>query len=464
MAPISRIQVTSRSWIKPEIPTPFHKERSELSDWDIVMYTAYIPLLLFYPNNTKDPNFMETEILKTSLSKTLTEFYPLAGRLLDIGNGRDMIDNCDEGVLFVEAEYPKDLETFKENGYVPSQMDYHRMFPIHFYCSPQDPLLAIQITRFSDGGVALGLMMLQKIADMYSLSYFLDAWSKVTRNDEFTPATFNKAIVECPEDAGITEEAFDRYRDEHQFCSSQLSQPDPSSQKFSHNGPKPLKSIILEFHTKGLQECKKKAHTPEMISKKDWVSTKDALFAMLLRAVAKSRTVPEDAELKTVMPVNGRPKMKNKKNIDYYFGNWTISQTFKMNFRDIKKTSLVDTALKFREMTVDLAPSLFHGISKLYQLHEDMSVNYLTYQPNSELQTTVNDVSLLPFCKVDFGFGCPDRIRGYITFGGNGCFIVFSRGEESGVVYDVQLQMDVESISRFIEDTDIQKYAMNVIY
>lgn len=135
-----------------------------------------------------------------------------------------------------------------------------------------------------------------------------------------------------------------------------------------------------------------------------------------------------------------------------------------MNFRDIKKASLVDIALKFRELTVNLAPSLFYGISKLYQLHEDMSINYLTYQPNSESQTTVNDVSLLPFCKADFGFGCPDRIRGYITFGGNGCFTVFGREKESEVVYDVQLQMDVESISRFIEDTDIQKYAMNVIY
>ncbi|KAI9254024.1 transferase [Sporodiniella umbellata] len=466
MAPISRIQVISTSWIKPESSNPFHREHTQLSDWDAVMYTSYTPLLLFYTNINRDPRFMSTEVLKASLSKTLTEFYPLAGRLLDVGNGRDVINNCDGGILFVEAEYPKDLESFRENGYVPSQMDYHKMFPIHFYCSPQDPLVAVQITRFSDDGVALGIMMLQKIADTYSFCYFLDAWSKAARDVDFTPAIFSRALVQCPEDAPITEEALERYRDEHQTSASQLSKPDPST-TFNRNGakgPKPLKSIILEFDSKGLQDCKKEAHTQEMIKNKDWVSTKDALFAMLLRAVVRSRDVSANTELKAVMPVNGRTKMKNQKGIDYYFGNWTISQTFKTSFKEIKRTSLVDTALKFREVTIGLSPSLFHGISKLYQLHEDMSINYLTYQPNSESQTTINDVSLLPFCKLDFGFGQPDRTRGYITFGGNGCFTVFGRGDDNGAVYDVQLQMDVESISRLIEDPDIQKYAMNIIY
>lgn len=100
MAPKPRVQVNNREWVIPSTPTPSQKKRTSLSDWDIVMYKSYTPLLLFYTNDEKDPDFMNTDTLKSSLSDVLEDFYPLAGRLVDIGNGRDEIDNCDAGVLF----------------------------------------------------------------------------------------------------------------------------------------------------------------------------------------------------------------------------------------------------------------------------------------------------------------------------------------------------------------------------
>ncbi|KAG1239528.1 hypothetical protein G6F68_018547 [Rhizopus microsporus] len=95
-----------------------------------------------------------------------------------------------------------------------------------------------------------------------------------------------------------------------------------------------------------------------------------------------------------------------------------------------------------------------------------MSVNYLTYQPNSEFQTTISDVSMLPFWNADFGFGRPDSARSYIAFGGNGSLILFGRGPEdpSGIVYEVQLQMDTEAVSRFIQDPNVLKYSKKIIY
>lgn len=100
MTPQPRVQVTNRTWISPSVTTPPQKRRTPLSDWDIVMFKSYTPLLLFYTNDSKDPDFMNTNALTTSLAAVLVDFYPLAGRLIDIGNGRDEIDNCDEGVLF----------------------------------------------------------------------------------------------------------------------------------------------------------------------------------------------------------------------------------------------------------------------------------------------------------------------------------------------------------------------------
>lgn len=42
--------------------------------------------------------------------------------------------------------------------------------------------------------------------------------------------------------------------------------------------------------------------------------------------------------------------------------------------------------------------------------------------------------------------------------------IVFGRGDGTkGPMYDVQLQMDADSMGRFIEDPDVQKYTKNIL-
>lgn len=149
----------------------------------------------------------------------------------------------------------------------------------------------------------------------------------------------------------------------------------------------------------------------------------------------------------------------------FFFTTPTSSRSISTTQAEINNTSIVNTAVAFRQAMSSLKAELFHGISKLYTLHEDMTVNYLTYQPNSSVQSTASDVSMLPFWRLDFGFGRPDRTRGYITFGGNGCLIIFGRGDGTkGPMYDVQLQMDADSMKRFIDDPDVQKYSKHILY
>ncbi|KAI8364670.1 transferase [Radiomyces spectabilis] len=472
MVPQPHLVVTHREWVKPTVETPDHLRRTPLSDWDIVMFKSYTPLLIFYANNDHTPNFMNTRTLTESLSQVLEDFYPLAGRLVDIGNGRDEIDCCDAGVLFQEAEYNESLETFREAGYLPNQMDYHHMFPIHFYRSARDPLLAIQVNRFKDGGVALAVMILHKVADNYSACFFLDAWAKRARGVKYVQGNFQRDLVAVPPSTVITDEAIAHYREEHRVykedATSHIVRVDPNQSRFSRTspiGPKPLKSVILEFYSDGLQLCKKDAHTTEMILSRNWLSTKDALFAMLLRAIVRCREIPEDQPVKMVLSVNGRSKMKNQKEMDYYFGNWMISRSVATTKREVEQTCLAYTAATFRQKLASLKASLFHSISKLYTMHEDMTVHYLSYQSNSNARLTASDVSMLPFWRLDFGFGRPDRTRGYITFGGNGCLIVFGRSDgNKGAMYDVQLQMDADSIGRFIKDPEVRKYSRRILY
>jgi hypothetical protein len=64
------------------------------------MYKSYTPLLFFYDNAENQDDFMNTDALLASLRSVLSDFYPLAGRLVDTGQGRDDIDCNDAGVLY----------------------------------------------------------------------------------------------------------------------------------------------------------------------------------------------------------------------------------------------------------------------------------------------------------------------------------------------------------------------------
>ncbi|KAM7278943.1 hypothetical protein ACFE04_006077 [Oxalis oulophora] len=90
-----KIEIVRRETIKPSSPTPDHLRKFKLSFLDQLIPNEYVSLLLYYPPKDFDPkdggNMLDR--LKSSLSKTLTRFYPFAGRLND-----DVSVDCnDEG-------------------------------------------------------------------------------------------------------------------------------------------------------------------------------------------------------------------------------------------------------------------------------------------------------------------------------------------------------------------------------
>ncbi|KAM0056710.1 putative vinorine synthase [Helianthus debilis subsp. tardiflorus] len=75
--------IISREIIKPSSPTPSHLQTYNLSWIDQGIPHIYIPLILFYPNKedcslTADDKARK---MKNSLSQSLTQYYPFAGRL-----------------------------------------------------------------------------------------------------------------------------------------------------------------------------------------------------------------------------------------------------------------------------------------------------------------------------------------------------------------------------------------------
>lgn len=76
-----KVEIIHRETIKPSSPTPHHLKTLELSVFDQIASDVYVLLLFFYrPHNSSVTSAEISNIPKTSLSKTLTLFYPWAGQ------------------------------------------------------------------------------------------------------------------------------------------------------------------------------------------------------------------------------------------------------------------------------------------------------------------------------------------------------------------------------------------------
>ncbi|KAK9168230.1 hypothetical protein Syun_000370 [Stephania yunnanensis] len=177
------VQIISRETISSlSTPTDPHRANSlKLSLLDHLATSNYVTIILFYPSsycgvgNQEDHMFKRSDKLKRSLSKNLTHFYPVAGRIRD----GTAVDCGDQGVEFLEAKASIGLAEFLKH---PDIDDLDKLLP----CVPSvtneellsKALLEIQVTYFDCGGMALGVCFSHKIADGASMAMFIKSWAE----------------------------------------------------------------------------------------------------------------------------------------------------------------------------------------------------------------------------------------------------------------------------------------------
>ncbi|KAK2660882.1 hypothetical protein Ddye_007417 [Dipteronia dyeriana] len=118
------------------------------------------------------------DMLKKSLSDTLTRFYPLAGKIKD-----DLSIECnDEGAYFVETRVNCCLdECLNQPDIVLLVHKFLPCEPILKESSAGTYVTNIQVNVFECGGIAIGLCISHKILDGAALSTFLKAWTTTAR-------------------------------------------------------------------------------------------------------------------------------------------------------------------------------------------------------------------------------------------------------------------------------------------
>ncbi|KAK6262751.1 hypothetical protein QUC31_008567 [Theobroma cacao] len=183
-------EIVSRQTIKPSTPTPSDLKTFKLSLLDQLSPAVHGNMTFFYPSsNTMDSigdDFSEkSQLLQESISKTLSLFYPLGGRLQDAAT----IDCNDEGAFFAEAKVNIQLSEFL------NQPEFNLMD--HFLPTTDTKtmelsngaMFIVQLTSFTCGGVAISLSLTHKLADVSALLTLLQSWTAVCRglSDPVTP-------------------------------------------------------------------------------------------------------------------------------------------------------------------------------------------------------------------------------------------------------------------------------------
>ncbi|KAM7267913.1 hypothetical protein ACFE04_010079 [Oxalis oulophora] len=192
MAKEMKVEIVTREIIKPSSPTPPNLKTYNLSFFDQKAPNVYVSILLFYPFNKNNDLYHEetderSKRLKSSLSKTLTRFYPFAGRL----NENVSIECYDEGAIFIEARVHGFMTLVLEEPDYSIRKKFRLCGNHPGDMETKNHLLQVQANFFECGGLAISVSTSHKLADASTMSTFIKAWSAITLNpDNVDPTCF----------------------------------------------------------------------------------------------------------------------------------------------------------------------------------------------------------------------------------------------------------------------------------
>nr|GMD52310.1 vinorine synthase-like [Ipomoea batatas] len=177
-----KVEVRSKEIVRPSSPTPQSLKNYKLSFMDQLALNVKLPFVFFYDSSvaySHDRHTNTIDELKKSLSKTLSLMYPLAGRVKE---DKVTIECNDEGVEFIVADVDENMCYLLDN---PEMEKIKQMIiPTGTVYEPRPvgkALLAVQVNRFSCGGIAIGFFVSHAIADGSAVATLFETWASINR-------------------------------------------------------------------------------------------------------------------------------------------------------------------------------------------------------------------------------------------------------------------------------------------
>ncbi|XVF35843.1 hypothetical protein REPUB_Repub19eG0006000 [Reevesia pubescens] len=198
---VMEVEIVSKEFIKPTSPTPHHLRIHRLSFLDQFIPSIYVPMVFFFMNQETSihpltdiiaSNSKRSQLLKQSLSETLTLFYPFSGRIKDCLS----IDCNDEGAYYVEARVNRPLNEFLK---LPDPSFIPELLPAEasWTASAGGYVAMIQVTTFACGSIVIGAFLSHMIVDGPAATTFIRSWAAMTRKsgEETASPNFDASFV-----------------------------------------------------------------------------------------------------------------------------------------------------------------------------------------------------------------------------------------------------------------------------
>ncbi|KAM4091855.1 hypothetical protein ACJW30_09G168000 [Castanea mollissima] len=259
--------------------------------------------------------------LKTSLSRTLDIFYPLAGRLVMVENNDDktisfFLDCNNLGAQFVHAVVDDlTVADIFNPIYVPDIVNsFFLMNGVLNYQGISKPLLGVQVTELVDG-IFIGCTINHCAVDGSSFWHFFNTWSEISRGNIINPTSqlFPPIFQRC-------------------FFNGIINFPihipvHPSEISDERSFPTLLKQKVFHFSKKKIAQLKAKANA-EMGT--TTISSLQAVLGHLWRAVVRSRRYSDNQEVHYGVLVGVRQRIQPPLPAEYVgnavlFGNVTTT-------------------------------------------------------------------------------------------------------------------------------------------
>ncbi|XP_071712995.1 epi-neemfruitin B synthase L1AT-like [Rutidosis leptorrhynchoides] len=419
--------IISTETIKPSSSTPSHLKTHMLSVLDHIAPNIHLPWLFFYQNYKNN----DIEILKKSLSQSLTHYHTFAGR--HPSPFAPHIDCNDKGVVFMEASNDRKLDDFinikDEHDKTLDQLIPNSLGCANNKSSPN--MMEVQLNHFTCGGAALVVTISHKVADAFTMVKFMNHWANVARGGSAYPTSFSSYIG----DMKLLE----------RLAAAVQLQPKREEVK--------LATKRFVFPNSKLHELKRKINaicaTPVNPSRVESLSS--LLYKCAVDAAATISSCFQPSSLTTV--VNLRNKVEGTLIPDSTVGNFVMGATAKMADSNQIKWDYVITSLRKEIMEL-------RGSKDNEELDKKVAKNMLSIVNNRSRNYVATSVCRFPFYQVDFGWGKPVLVILRSENTGGDLFVLMDAPHTDGI--EATVQLDEKEMAIFQKDKELLAYVEDI--
>ncbi|KAL0416702.1 UNVERIFIED_CONTAM: putative acetyltransferase [Sesamum latifolium] len=383
---MAKIEVLSSSLV-PAATNEISVPRLELTPWDLplLLLDPIQKGILFYKPKSQD---FQTLIhhLKTSLSRTLDFFSPLAGRLGTIENDDNttcfFVDCNNAGAEFTHAIVDA-LSVSDIVGPTYKPQIVSSFFPLNGVANYEGvsvPLLAVQVTELVDG-FFIGCTANHAVIDGTSFWHFINSWSEISRDQSLV----------------------------HSYV------------------PPPLLERVFHFSRESVAKLKAKANAETGTDK---ISSLQALSAHLWRSVTRCRNQlsiqkANSQELDLVLVVGTRSRIPLP---NAYFGNAVhVVKTVANECEILEINGLGYAALKVNELVAQ------HSREATINLVEEWVRNPKIFNKTMLSTFAITSSPRHNVYSADFGWGKPIAVRSGRGQKSDGKMTLFPAAEPGGI-------------------------------